>query len=149
MKYPVTGKNVLVSVRNEESISAFAYAASQALGTAMEGYVEMVANSVNAREVMTSMELPKSGPSVHYDTFTEMLTNPNYVNEHLEFTSPTHSCAIGCGLMNTFSTAHLGSNNANEVDSLDHENEHIDSNPEEDDEKREALDAAIRSGAPS
>ena len=31
MKYPVMGKNVLVPVRNDESISALAYAASQAL----------------------------------------------------------------------------------------------------------------------
>ena len=146
----MVGKNVLVPVRNNESISALAYAASQALGMAMEIYVEMVANSVNAREVMSSMEPLESGPSVRYETFTEMLTNPNYVNEHLdEFTSPIHSRAIGCGVMNTFSTAHLGSNNANEVDSLNHENEHIDSDPEEDDEKREALDATIRGGTPS
>ena len=105
----------------------------------MEVYVEMVANSGNAREVMTSMELPESGSSVCHDTFTEMLTNPNCVNEHIdEFTSPTHSRAraIGCGVMNTFSMTHLGSHNANEVDSLDHENKHIDSYPEEDDEKR-------------
>lgn len=55
-----------------------------------------------------------------------MLTNPNYVNEHIdEFTSPTHSRAIGCGVMNTFSTTHFGSHNANEVDSLDQENEHM------------------------
>ena len=128
---------MLVSVRNDESISALPYAASQALGTTMKIYVEMVANSVNAREVMTSIELQESGPSVRQDTFTEMLINPNDLNEHLdEFTSQTHSRAIGCGVMNTFSTAHLGSHNANEVDSLDHENKHIDSYPEEDDEKR-------------
>ena len=134
MKYPVTGKNVLVPVKNDESISALAYAASQALGTAMEVYVEIVANSGNDGEVMTSMQLPESGPSVRHETFTEMLTNPNYVNEHMdEFTSPIH----------------LGSQNANEVDSLDQEDDHIDSDPEEDDEKREALDAAIREGAPS
>ena len=58
MKYPVTRKNALVSVRNDESISALAYAVSQALETTMEVYVEMVANSSNAGEVMTSMELP-------------------------------------------------------------------------------------------
>ncbi|XP_057533012.1 uncharacterized protein LOC130810905 [Amaranthus tricolor] len=63
MKYPVTGKNVLVPIKNDESISALAYAASQAPGTAMEVYVELVANLDNAREVMTSMELPESGPS--------------------------------------------------------------------------------------
>ena len=56
MKYPVTGKNVLVLVKNDESISALAYA-SQALGTAIEVYVEMVANLDNAREVMASMEI--------------------------------------------------------------------------------------------
>ena len=65
IKYPVTGKNVLVPVTNDESISALAYAASQAPGTALEVYVEMVANLDNEREVMTSMELPESGPSVH------------------------------------------------------------------------------------
>ena len=129
MKFPMTGKNVLIPVANDESISALDYAASQALGTVMEVYVEMVANLDNAREVITSMELPESGPSVRHETFIDMLTNPNYVNEHIdEFSSP----------------AHLGSINANEVDSLDQEDEHIDSDPEEDDEKREALDATIR-----
>ena len=49
--------------------------------------------------------------------------------------------------MNTFSTSHLGRRNTNEVESLDQEDEHIDSNLEEDDDKREALDAAIREGA--
>ncbi|XP_057546226.1 uncharacterized protein LOC130825165 [Amaranthus tricolor] len=150
MKYPVTGKNVLVPIKNDESISALAYAASQAPGTAMEVYVELVANLGNAREVMTSMELPKLSPSVRHDTFTEMLSNLNYVNEHLdEFTSPTHSRGIGGGVMNTFSTSHLGRRNANEVDSLDQEDEHIDSDSEEDDDRKEALDAAIRDGAPS
>ena len=119
---------MLVLVRNDESIGGLSYAASQALGTAMEVYVEMVANSGNTREVMTSMDLPQSGPSVRHDTFTEMLTNPNYVNEHIdEFISPTRSLTIGYGAMNTFSTAHLGMHNANEVDSLDQENDHIDS----------------------
>ena len=70
MKYPVTGKNVLVPIKNDESISSLAYAASQAPGTTMEVYVELVANSDNAREVMTSMELPESAPSVRHDTFT-------------------------------------------------------------------------------
>ena len=63
--------------------------------------------------------------------------------------SPTHSRAIGCGAMNTFSTTHLGRCNANEVESLDQEDEHIDSDSEEDDEKREALDVVIRDGVPS
>ena len=66
-----------------------------------------------------------------------------------EFTSPTHSHGIGVGVMNTFSTSHLGRRNANEVDSLDQEDEHIDSDSEEDDERREDLDATIRDGAPS
>ena len=39
MKYPVTEKSVLVPVRNDENISALAYAASQTLGTAIEVYV--------------------------------------------------------------------------------------------------------------
>ncbi|XP_057547471.1 uncharacterized protein LOC130826016 isoform X1 [Amaranthus tricolor] len=150
MKYPVTGKNVLVSIKNDKSISALAYAASQAPGTAIGIYVELVANLDNTREVITSMELPESGPNVRHDTFTEMLSNPNYVNEHLdEFTSPTHSRGIGGGVMNTFSTSHLGRRNANEVDSLDQEDEHIDYDSKEEDERREALDAAIRDGAPS
>ena len=108
MKCPVTEKTVLVSVNNDESISALAYGASQAPGTAMEVYVEMVTNLGNAREVMTSITLPKLGPSVRHDTFTNILTNPNYVNEHLdECNSPTHSRVIGCDAMNTFSTTHL------------------------------------------
>jgi hypothetical protein len=49
MKYPMMGKNLLVPVRNDESISALAYAASQALGTAMEVYVELVPKLGNAR----------------------------------------------------------------------------------------------------
>ena len=61
MKYPMTGKNVLVPVRNDESISSLAYAASQALGTTMEVYVELVPKLGNAREAMCSMELPESG----------------------------------------------------------------------------------------
>ena len=48
-----------------------------------------------------------------------------------EFTSPTH----------------LGSQNDNELDSLDQEDKHINSNLEDDDEKRKSLDAAIRDGA--
>ena len=148
MKYPVTGKNVLVPVKNDESISALAHAASQALVTVMEVYVQLVPKLGNAREAICSMELPKSGPSVCHDTFTEMLTNPNYVNEHVDkFTSPTHSRAIGCGAMNTFSTTHLGKRNANEFDSLDQEDEHIDADSGENNEKREALDATIRDGA--
>ncbi|XP_057532035.1 uncharacterized protein LOC130810103 [Amaranthus tricolor] len=150
MKYPVAGKIVLFSVKNDESISALAYAVSQALGTAMLIYVEMVANFGNAREVMTSMELPELGPSVRHDTFAEILTNPNYISEHLnEITSPTHSHAIGCGVLNTFSMTHLGRRIANEVDSLSQEDDHIDSDSEQDDEKRESLDAAIRDAAPS
>ncbi|XP_057523514.1 uncharacterized protein LOC130803329 [Amaranthus tricolor] len=133
MKYSVTEKNVLFPVMNDESISALAYAASQALRTAIKVCIELVLKLGNAREVMCSMKLPESGPSVRHDTFTEMLTNPSYVNEHIdEFTSPTH----------------LHSQNANEVDSLNQEDEHIDSDPEEDDEKREALDATIRDSAP-
>ncbi|XP_057549324.1 uncharacterized protein LOC130827584 [Amaranthus tricolor] len=150
MKYPMTGKNVLVPIKNDESKSTLAYAASQSPRTAMEVYIELVANLDNAREVMTSMELPESGPSVHHNTFTEILSNPNYVNEHLdELISPTHSRGIGGGVMNTISTSHLGRRNANEVDSLDQEDEHIDSNSEEDDERREALDVAIRDDTPS
>ena len=55
MKYPMTGKNVLVPIKNDESISALAYASSQAPGTAMEVYVELVAILDNAREVMPSI----------------------------------------------------------------------------------------------
>ena len=56
MKYPVIGKNMVVPVRNDESISGPAYAVSQARGTAMEMYVKMVAKLDNAREVVSSME---------------------------------------------------------------------------------------------
>ena len=49
----------------------------------MEIYVEMVANLGNGREIMTTMELPESGPSVYHETFIDMLTNPNEVNEHI------------------------------------------------------------------
>ena len=36
MKYTVIGKNVLVTVRNDESIGALSYATSQVLGMTME-----------------------------------------------------------------------------------------------------------------
>lgn len=91
---------------------------------------KIVANLGNAREVVSRMELLESGPSVLHDTFIDMLLNLNYVNEHIdEFTSPTHPPTIGRGVMNIQSTTNLGSHNANDISSLDQNDEHIDFDP--------------------
>lgn len=119
---------------------------------AMEVYIEQVPKEINLQsnvgyvptmDFRDNMEVPTSAPSMQFESFTSMLSDPHYVDEHMnEFSSPGSSPQIP-------STFHLDTLHRNDVDFLGNEEEHVDFDREEDDDARETADKAIKSGVSS
>ena len=68
---------------------------------AMEVYIEQVSKEINLQsnvgyvptmDFRDSIEVPTSAPSMQFESFTSILSDPNYVNEHMnEFSYPISS----------------------------------------------------------
>ncbi|XP_010677713.2 uncharacterized protein LOC104893315 [Beta vulgaris subsp. vulgaris] len=152
MRYPMPGKYVPIALEDDESLSAIWLSVTQSSAMAMEVYIEQVPKEINVQsnvgyvplmEFRDNMDVPTSAPNMQFESFTSMLLDPHYVNQHMnEFISLGSSPHIP-------STFHLDTLHQNDVDFLGNEEEHVDSDRDEDDDARELADKAIKAGVPS
>lgn len=160
MRYPMMpGSYAVIPLNDDNSLHAMWAVVSQSSSTAMELYIEQLPRQSQTESNLGSLPPmntwagvpPYMGfmnPSMAMGSFTRMLTNDQYVSEHIsEITSPTPSAqgeGISCG--DPSMPAHL---DPNTVDCHGDDNVGVDSDVDEDEDVIEANDKAIRESAPS
>lgn len=145
VRFPVTWKFVLVPFDDDDDLGAMWVTVSQTSIKVMEVYVEQAQKEINVEDNVT-MQVPKLTPSVPLGSSTSMLCDANNVNGHIA-TAPSPQIVNQSNIPS--STYQLSTLNQNDINFLDHGEDHMDSDAEENEDAREAAQKAIRESAPS
>lgn len=159
MRYPMAGAYVAIPLNDDNAVRAMWIAVTQSSSVAMQLFIEQVpkepvvqtnTGSFPGMDFFGSVDQPFSTgvQSVGIGSFTRMLVDPHYVNDHLsQFRSPASSPNVGTST-STQPQGILDSLDPNNVDVFG-DAEMNDTDEDDDEEVIEARDKAIKGSAPT
>ncbi|XP_021751927.1 uncharacterized protein LOC110717515 [Chenopodium quinoa] len=159
MRYPMAGAYVAIPLNDDNAVRAMWIAVTQSSSVAMQLFIEQVpkepvvqtnTGSFPGMDFFGSVDQPFSTgvQSVGIGSFTRMLVDPHYVNDHLsQFRSPASSPNVGTST----STQPQGIRDSLDPNNVDvfGDAEMNDTDEDDDEEVIEARDKAIKGSAPT